>query len=117
MAKDDVASPADAAERWTSADQYLGALARRRSFRRGREPAQRTEPEAPRFLLSTLPFLALFAALAVITVGIVLAAFPGSQRPRPEAKAATAAPELGTARKGWFAEAQREMKRQPVGRR
>jgi hypothetical protein len=95
---------------WTGPEAYVSALARRRTFRRSRErgPERRTQTDQSHFLLSTLPFLALFAALAVMTVGIALAAFPGwwpDQHVR-----LSAARELGTAEKGWFEEAQREFK-------
>ena len=52
-------------EPWTRPDEYIGALARRRTARRSRgdKIRPRTQPEAPRFALSTLPFLVLFGAL------------------------------------------------------
>ena len=86
-------------------------MARRRTARKAREAKRpRTEPEAPRFLLSTLPFLVLMAALMVITVGIAAAAWPGGYSAPP------AAPQLaerqqGTAPKGWFDEARKEFHR------
>ena len=96
-------SPAD---RWTRPDDYLGAMARKRGFRRSRHPGDRTQPESPRLFLSTFPFLALMALLAILTVGIVVVAFPGSQ---PELKPAPVAErEPGVAPKGWFQEAQKE---------
>ena len=102
-------SPAKA---WTTPDDYLGALARRRTARRKREPSEpRTQPEAPRFALSTLPFMVLMAALMVITVGIAVAAWPGGLSQRPKAQQFAAAKEPGTAAKGWFQEAQKEMHR------
>lgn len=108
--KDEVASPAaPAAERWTRSGDYLGAMARRRTFRRKRERAGRTEPAAPRLLLSTIPFLVVIGALAVLAVSIMVADFPGSQ---PQVRQrASQQPELGTAPRGWFAEAEREMNR------
>ena len=108
--KGDLASQSPA-KAWTTPDDYLGALARRRTARRKREPAEpRTQPEAPRFLLSTLPFLVLMAALLVITVGIVATAWPGNQ-PQPRAETKLAAKEPGTAPKGWFQEAEKQMHR------
>ena len=92
---------------WTKPDDYLGALARRRTARKAREPKPRTQPEAPRFLLSTLPFLALLGALAVMTVAIMIAAFPATQ-PQPKSEPKLAQHELGTAPKGWFQEAQKQ---------
>lgn len=93
---------------WTRPDAYLGALARRRTARKAREPGPRTEPESPRFLLSTLPFILLFVALLVITVGVVIAAWPGNQ-PQPQPKVAER--ERGVAPKGWFQEAEKEFHR------
>lgn len=98
-------------EPWTRPDEYIGALARRRTARRSRgdKIRPRTQPEAPRFALSTLPFLVLFGALLLIAVGIMIAAWPGgSSQPR---KQEVATRQIGTAEKGWFQEAQREMKR------
>jgi uncharacterized protein HemX len=94
------------AGKWTQAEDYLGAMARKRSFRRGRRLPDRTEPEAPRMLLSTVPFLALIALLGVLAVAIMVLAFPGSQ-PQEKPKQ-VAQKEQGVAAKGWFQEAQRE---------
>jgi hypothetical protein len=94
------------AGRWTRPEDYLGAMARKRGFRRSRRPRDRTQPESPRLFLSTVPFMALMALLAVLTIGIVIAAFPGSQ---PVAKPAQEAQQqIGVAPKGWFQKAQRE---------
>jgi hypothetical protein len=90
---------------WTRVEDYLGAMARRRTERRRREPKPRTQPESPRLLLSTLPFLALIMAMAVLAVGIMILAFPGAQ-PRPPAR--PAAHQQGVASKGWFQEAQKQ---------
>lgn len=90
---------------WTRVEDYLGAMARRRTERRRRELKPRTQPEAPRLLLSTLPFLVLIAAMAVLAVGIMIIAFPGAQpqpRPRPAGR------QQGVAPKGWFQEAQKQ---------
>lgn len=95
--------------KWTRPDDYLEALALKRTFRRKRGERGRTEPESPRLLLSTIPFLALLALLGVLAVAIMIAAFPGTQ---PEAKAPPPpAKQLGVAAKGWFQEAQREFHR------
>ena len=91
--------------RWTRPDDYIEALARKRSFRRRRSRG-RTEPEAPALLLSTLPFLALLTLMAVLALGIMITAFPGTQ---PQVKPAPApAKEQGVAPKGWLQEAERE---------
>jgi hypothetical protein len=105
--KEKVDSPAPAQQPWTRPDDYLGAMARKRSFRRAREPRPRTQPERPRMLLSTIPFLALLALLAVLAIAIMVVAFPGSQPQLNEPPAQ--AKERGIAPKGWFQEAQREM--------
>ena len=98
---------APARESWTRLDAYLASLARRRTARRSRTPGPRTEPEAPRFLLSTLPFLVLIAGLAVLSVAIAIAAWPARQ---PQLAVNKPAHELGTAPKGWFQEAQKEFR-------
>lgn len=92
---------------WTRPEDYIGAMARRRTARRQREPKPRTQPEAPRLLLSTLPFLALLAALGVLTVAIMVMAWPGSQ---PMPRASTTPREQGVAAKGWFQEAEKEFR-------
>jgi hypothetical protein len=94
---------------WTRIDDYFEAMARRRTARRSRGLRPRTEPEVPRFALSTLPFLILFGGLAVLAVAIAISAWPGSQPP-PKAQAA-ARHEQGFAPKGWFQEAQKEFRR------
>jgi hypothetical protein len=93
---------------WTRIDDYFESLARRRTARRARSLPPRTEPETPRFSLSTLPFLALFAGLAILAVGIAISAWPGNQpAPRPQ----EVQHEKGVAPKGWFQEAEKEMRR------
>jgi hypothetical protein len=91
---------------WTRPDDYFEALARRRTARQSRNPKPRTEPETPRFALSTLPFIALLAALAVLSVLIMFAAWPGSQ-PRPKPRQ-LAQHEQGVAPKGWLQEAEKQ---------
>jgi hypothetical protein len=101
--KEKIASPPGPA--WTSPDDYIGAMARKRSYRRAREPGsgRATSPTG----LSTVPLAAILAVLAVLVVAIMIAAFPGSQ-PAPKAKASTVH-EKGVAPRGWFQEAQKEM--------
>ena len=96
------------AGRWTRTEDYLGAMARKRTFRRGRR-RDRTQPEAPQMLLSTLPFLALLLLLGVLAVGIMVAAFPGTQ-PHENAPQ-LARKEQGFAPRGWLQEAQKEFHR------
>lgn len=93
--------------RWTRIDVYLEALARRGAARRRRLVAARTEPEAPRLMLSTLPFLVTMIVLALLVILFAVVAWPASQpefRPKPEQQ------ELGTARRGWFQEAQKQFR-------
>lgn len=91
--------------RWTRVDDYLGAMARRRTARRKRERRSRTQPENPHLLLSTIPFLGLIAALAIMAVAIMVIAWPGSQ-PQPAPKQVQR--EQGVAAKGWFQDAAKD---------
>lgn len=91
---------------WTHPEDYVTALARKRTARKGREPRRSGEPEVPRFSLSTLPFLALLGALALLAVAIMVIAFPSGQ---PQSRTDRVAPrEQGVAQKGWLQEAQKE---------
>ena len=101
-------------QRWTRADDYLGALARRRTARRKREDRVRTQPESPRLLLSTIPFLALIAALAILAVGIMVIAWPGTHPMHAQSQAER---EPGGAQKGWFQEAQKNFRKGEGARR
>ena len=91
--------------RWTRADDYVGAFARRRTERRKRDPGPRTQPESPRLLLSTIPFIALIAALAILGIAIMIVAWPGSQ---PHVVQKPVPHEQGVASKGWFQEAEKD---------
>jgi len=93
---------------WTRPEDYLGVFARRRTARRARERNRRTQPESPRALLPTVPFLLLLGLLAILAVAIMVMAFPGAQ-PRPAAKPPMPQ-ERGVASRGWFQEAQKEMR-------
>lgn len=88
----------------------MEALARRRTARKSRTGQPRTQPETPRFSLSTLPFLALIGALLILSVAIAIAAWPGAQPPPPRQQLAS--PERGVASRGWFQDAEKEMHRQ-----
>lgn len=98
------------AGKWTHPDEYVVAMARKRTARRSRETQHRSQPENPRFGLSTLPYLALIGGVAVLTVAIAIAAFPGSQ-PEHRVLPQMAHHQTGIAPKGWFQEAQREFHR------
>jgi hypothetical protein len=104
MSKSGVAPPQS---KWTRAEAYLGGLALRRSARRARRLGARSEPEAPRLILSTIPFAVLIAVLGLLIVAFAVAAWPGSQ---PDFKEKVAQKELGTAQPGWFDEAKKEMR-------
>jgi hypothetical protein len=104
--KEKITSPTPGAA-WTRPDAYIGALARRRSYRHARERKPSNQPAEPRAWLSTIPFAAILALLAVVVVGIVIIAFPGNQ-PRPKPKQ-PAVHEQGIAPRGWLQEAQKEM--------
>ena len=95
-------------ERWTRIEAYVESLARLRSARRSRAPKQRTEPEAPNMMLSTVPFAALIGVMGILVVVFAIAAWPASQ-PRFE-QATTAEHEAGKAAPGWFDEAKKEMR-------
>ena len=106
MNKDDVASRPPS-RTWIRAEDYVEALVRRRGARRATGLKPRTQPEAPRLLLSTLPFVALMGGLAVLTLAIIVAAWPqAAQAPAQQ----RGAPEVGTASKGWFQDAEKEFK-------
>lgn len=101
---------APTARKWTSADDYIDGLIRLRRHRSARrKPVARTEPEAPRLLLSTLPFAALLVALGMLSMAIMIAAWPIHEA--TAAKRQTAQPERGVAARGWFQEAQKDMHR------
>jgi hypothetical protein len=105
--------PFEFSEAWTRADDYIVAMARRRTARKAREPRPRTQPETPRFLLSTLPFLIVMVGLFVITIGFVVAAWPGgSPQAQVQAQVQAQGHELGTAPRGWFQKAERDFHRQ-----
>ena len=105
MGKERVAE-SPAGRKWTRPDDYVEAFALRRTARRSRRPKERTQPESPRFALSTLPFLVLLIALAALSVAIIFVAWPGSQ---PQPKPLQLPKERGFAPKGWLQEAEKEM--------
>ncbi len=102
--KPDLAGPT---ERWVRIDAYLDGLIQRRIARRPHRISARTEPEAPRAILSTLPFAVLIAVLGLLIVAFAVAAFPPSQ---PKFEPAKSKKELGTAAPGWFEEAKKQFR-------
>lgn len=91
--------------RWTRPDAYVAALARRRTARKAHSSKPRTEPEKPRLLLSTLPFVAVLIALGVLAAAIMIVAWPGNQ---PQPRKPVAQHEPGIAAKGWLQDAERD---------
>ena len=109
MKGDEKIAPSAPESSWTRPDAYVGAMARKRSYRKAREDQPRTQPVAPQAWLSTVPFIAILAVLAVLAVAIILVSFPGNQ---PKPKPAQVTPhEQGVAPRGWFQKAQKEMHR------
>lgn len=107
MKKDGLAPPTPARD-WTRIDDYLTHMRRRDAVSRSKHRLKpRTEPEKPRFMLSTFPFAALIAIFGIMTVVVLVMAWPGNDRPSTRARPAVH--ELGTAAKGWMQEARREM--------
>lgn len=102
-------APSAPGSSWTRPDDYIGAMARKRSFRRAREGEPRNLRITSRNGFATVPLAAILAVLAVLAVAIMAIAFPGSQ-PAPKARP-NAAHEQGVAQRGWFQDAQKEMHR------
>ena len=89
---------------WTQPDDYVAALARKRTARKSRDPNPKNQHEASRFPVHMLPFVALMIVLAVLVIATILTAFSG---PEPKAKQ-LASHEQGYAPKGWMNEAEKE---------
>jgi hypothetical protein len=103
-----IAPPAPGSS-WTRPDDYIGAMARKRTYRRAREGQPRSDRATSRAGLATVPLAAILAVLAVLVVAIMIVAFPGTQpEPRPNPPAVH---EQGVAAPGWFQKAQKEMHR------
>ena len=94
---------------WTRVEDYIVALARRRTARHQREgrPIGRLDPEAPQPTLGAIPFLVMMAAFAVLIVGIAILAWPVHEQPKPTRSDR----EAGTAPPGWLENAEQEMNR------
>ena len=103
MSKPDpsMSPPAEAPGEWTKLEDYLdlGRLWRRAGQRHRRRMRPRTEPSAPGLLsLGMLPFVLLLAAMALLSILVIIDAVPGKnvpERPAPP-------PQLGTALPGWL---------------
>ncbi len=65
---------------WTRIEGYITNLNRRRiAARRRAKVAPRTEPQRADLMLSTLPYIALTIALAVIAASVIVLAWPGGR--------------------------------------
>ena len=91
----------DAPGEWTKLEDYLdlGRLWRRAGKRHRRRMQPRTEQSAPGLLsLGMLPFVLLLAAMALLSILVIIDAVPGKsyqdRSPPP--------PEAGTAPAGWL---------------
>ena len=101
--------PPPPAPRWTRIDDYFVALAKGRTARRrAARVRMRTQPEEPRPMLSTIPFLALMLALGLVAIAVAILAWPGGEHLQPHPRAE--APQPGTASANWFDEAKKEMR-------
>ena len=105
MDEDDLVDHSKRTESWTRIDDYLGALLWRSRRRHRRQENPRTEPQEPRLLLSTLPFLLLLGALLLLVVAIAWIAWPGREHQRPSDSAER---EIGTAPPGWLERSKRD---------
>ena len=92
----------------------MRALNRRRLIIRARGQSARPahDPEPPRLLLGTVPFLLLSISLAVVAGSIIVLARPGAMRSNVPPNAVERIPphELGTAPPGWFEEAKKDFR-------
>lgn len=91
---------------WTQPDEYVAALARKRTARKSRRPDPKNQHEASRFPIHMLPFVALMLMFAILVIATVLIAFPGNP-PTPKPRQ-LAGHEKGYAPKGWLEEAERQ---------
>ncbi len=105
MQKD--SAPPRSPQVWTRIDDYAVPMRRRQRAARHRVRLKpRTEPESPRFGLSTLPFVLLLLVLLVLMVSFAIAAWPGRAE-RRAAQPQPASAEFGTAPSGWLSAPQK----------
>jgi hypothetical protein len=105
--KDGIDERTKSAGGWTGVENYVVALARRRTARHKREgrPGSRMDPDEPRNTVGTIPFLIMMGAFLLLFVAIASLAWPSREEPKPK----EAEQELGTAPAGWLEEAEQEM--------
>ena len=94
---------------WTRVEDYIVALARRRTARHQREGRRggRMDPEGPQPTIGTIPFLVMMAAFALLVVAIASLAWPAHEQSKPRKSDR----EVGTAPPGWLEKAEQEMNR------
>lgn len=92
---------------WTGVENYLVALARRRTARHQREgrPHRRTDGAGPAPTMGALPFLVMMASFILLTIAIAALAWPVRDAAPPR----KAEPQRGTAAPGWLEEAEKDM--------
>ena len=107
MKKDGLDEPTRADAGWTRVEDYIVALARRRTARHKREgrPRGRMDGDGPTPTLGTVPFIVMMAAFALLIVAIAGLAWPIHEQPQRQ----RAEKELGTAAPGWLEDAEQEM--------
>lgn len=92
--------------KWTRPEDYVEALVRQRQSRRSSRARLRTQPESPRLLLSTIPFVAIIAFLAIIGFAIMMMAVPTANSQRRTDR--QVAKQEGVAARGWLQEARKD---------
>ena len=107
MKKDGLNERTKSTDGWTGVENYLVALARRRTARHMREgrPSGRMDPDEPRNTVGTIPFIVMMAAFLLLFVAIASLAWPRHEEPRRQVEVH----EVGTAPAGWLEEAEQEM--------
>ena len=107
MKKDGLDERTKPAGGWTGVENYLVALARRRTARHKREgrPGSRMDPDEPRNIVGTIPFIIMMGAFLLLFVAIASLAWPSHER----SAAKKAEREIGTAPPGWLEKAEQEM--------
>lgn len=99
--------PDEKARAWTRPEDYWPTRRPARVAKtlknRKHQPGYRGDPlDGGRPSLTTWPYAIMLACLAVLTIAIMIMAFPGRRAPTPPAEPVTV--EVGTAPKGWIDE-------------
>jgi len=95
--------PDEKARAWTRPEDYWPprrpARTRRSDPLPGRRPGA-PHPAEPRPWLDIIPYAAVMVCLAILTIGIMIVAWPGNVAPAPKPERQQA--EVGLAPKGWL---------------